>query len=51
MNENGIKSHINFGIGFFVKLTQAKEEAYLIHSDPPENRSAIAYKYLIFRGT
>jgi len=31
MNVNGIKSRINYKIeGFFVKLTQAKEEAYLI---------------------
>jgi len=26
----GIKSRINYEIGFFIKLTQAKEEAYLI---------------------
>ncbi|CAL1679962.1 unnamed protein product [Lasius platythorax] len=42
-------AYINLEIGSFVKLTQAKEEAYLIHSDPPGNRSAIAYKYLVFR--
>lgn len=46
MDVNGIKSRINYEIeGFFVKLTQAKEEAYLIR---PRNRPAIAYKYLVF---